>query len=285
MTTQSRFEAKKQKILAQLCIPVEEYHDLSPKGSVDEPIQPLIGNINSLDGLVTTSSCSGRISVFLEGSKRGHETHDDPSDSELSRAGPGGKGGGSWLFISHHPVELSEGSRDEHFILHVLTASMEYAQRVLVAALSAGFRESGAIGLNGSKTGELNPMVAVRSTGYSFDAIIGYQTGGGNNIALVDENHLRVLVGIANERFNINADRIARFQSALLEQHPVASVAAPGVDSNGSNWEEAGARWQRKRKEGLARQHALAAQSTSKSVERSRHLVDGTGAGLEAVFD
>lgn len=100
----SRFEARKQKILEQLDAPGEEYHDLSPKGSVDEPIRDLLREINDLDGLVTTSSCSGRISVFLEGRK----VENGPADTEESRAGPGGKGGGgSWLFISHAPVDIS----------------------------------------------------------------------------------------------------------------------------------------------------------------------------------
>lgn len=98
----SRFQARKQKILEQLATPDAEYHDLSPKGSVDAPIRALIEDINRLDGLVTTSSCSGRISVFLEGRKadvNGIETAED------TPAGPGGKGGGGmWLYISHDPI-------------------------------------------------------------------------------------------------------------------------------------------------------------------------------------
>lgn len=101
----SRFGTRKRSILAQLQAPDDEYHDLSPKGSVDEPIRDLISEINSLDGLVTTSSCSGRISVFLEGRKAnaGDAVADEQTES---RAGPGGKGGGgAWLFISHDPVK------------------------------------------------------------------------------------------------------------------------------------------------------------------------------------
>jgi tRNA wybutosine-synthesizing protein 3 len=100
----NRFEARKQNILTRLEAPDGEYHDLSPKGSVDEPIRDLISEINTFEGLVTTSSCSGRISVFLEGRKSGIE--DGLNDeSGVSRAGPGGKGGGAWLFISHASVE------------------------------------------------------------------------------------------------------------------------------------------------------------------------------------
>jgi tRNA wybutosine-synthesizing protein 3 len=102
----SRFQIRKQKLLEQLDAPAEEYHDLSPKGSVDEPIRALIHDVNQLAGLVTTSSCSGRISVFLEG-RKADASQAEPSD--LSVAGPGGKGGGgSWLFISHNAISVSE---------------------------------------------------------------------------------------------------------------------------------------------------------------------------------
>jgi tRNA wybutosine-synthesizing protein 3 len=106
----NRFETRKQHILAQLEFPDSEYHDLSPKGSVDERIRGLIDEINTIEGLVTTSSCSGRISVFLEGHKAGSDD-ELQEDSAQSRAGPGGKGGGgAWLFISHTTIEASDAN-------------------------------------------------------------------------------------------------------------------------------------------------------------------------------
>lgn len=106
-----RFEVRKNKILEQLDAPAGEYHDLSPKGSIDEPIRELISEINNLEGLVTTSSCSGRISVFLEGRKGQIEDAASATEGEESRAGPGGKGGGgAWLFISHTAVEASDST-------------------------------------------------------------------------------------------------------------------------------------------------------------------------------
>ena len=113
---QSRFEVKKRKILEQLEAPDEKYQDLSPKGSIDEPIRSLIGNINNLNGLVTTSSCSGRISVYLEGRKKDFECTELALDSNSPRAGPGGKGGGgSWLFISHFPIQSPQDVPVSHF--------------------------------------------------------------------------------------------------------------------------------------------------------------------------
>jgi tRNA wybutosine-synthesizing protein 3 len=110
----TNFQVKKRKILEQIEVPVEQYTDLSPKGSIDVGIRDLIFEINKIDGLVTTSSCAGRISVFLEGQKKASpvegpaELSENP-DSTLPRptAGPGGKGGGKWLFVSHEPVPQS----------------------------------------------------------------------------------------------------------------------------------------------------------------------------------
>lgn len=99
------FISRKQKILEQLSVPDESYTDLSPKGSVDVGIRDLIAEVNAIDGLVTTSSCAGRVSVFLEGVKR----EDGGRDGQI--ATPGGKGaGGQWLFVSHDPVK--DGSED-----------------------------------------------------------------------------------------------------------------------------------------------------------------------------
>ncbi|RYN30402.1 hypothetical protein AA0121_g3689 [Alternaria tenuissima] len=288
----TRFEVRKQKILEQLDAPDGEYHDLSPKGSIDAPIRDLIGEINKLQGLVTTSSCSGRISVFLEGRKADAEASDS-AQGEESRAGPGGKGGGgAWLFISHTPVERVEANHDlmsefglqkyeteertpsvscryihlkfEPMILHILSASMDHAQKVLIAALTAGFRESGAVSLGSPNTGDSNPMVAVRSAGYSFDSIIGYQDDDGSNVALVDQQYLRTLIKIANERFKINFDRISRFRQALLQIYEPKLLNGTKAD-----WEDADVRKRRKREEGLARQQALQNQNSGGNVDVS----------------
>lgn len=118
------FAARKSKILSDLSVPDAEYTDLSPKGSVDEGIRDLIRDINGLEGLVTTSSCAGRTSVFAEGRKKNKGktvTTDKQDDSAAKsaedvgeRAGQeqklfatsGGKGEGRWLFVSHDPVNL-----------------------------------------------------------------------------------------------------------------------------------------------------------------------------------
>lgn len=135
------FTQRKRRILSALAVPDEDYTDLSPKGTVDAGIRELIDELNGVEGFVTTSSCAGRVSVFLEG-RRVREGGGDvgsggvpgpdgggalPSHyaAELDEgevitvddgggiggerntvAGFGGKGGGGrWLFVSHEPVE------------------------------------------------------------------------------------------------------------------------------------------------------------------------------------
>lgn len=112
------FQDRKAKILSQLAVPDADYIDASPKGSVDEGIRPLMHDINAASGFVTTSSCAGRVSVFLEGRKASSATPNvitDPQDvapgSSVTTDGPnerlagvGGKGGGgTWLYVSHDP--------------------------------------------------------------------------------------------------------------------------------------------------------------------------------------
>ena len=124
------FLSKKRKILSTLHPPTQDdYTDKSPKGSVDTQIASLIDEINAYPGLVTTSSCAGRVSVFLEGVKTSTTTSgtnersgdwggdgDDDAEQQQDRTSdtraksnpvpvPGGKGlGGRWLFVSHEPL-------------------------------------------------------------------------------------------------------------------------------------------------------------------------------------
>ncbi|KAL2842219.1 methyltransferase TYW3-domain-containing protein [Aspergillus pseudoustus] len=177
------FISRKDKILAELSTSDAEYSDLSPKGSVDEGIRDLIQDINTLPGLVTTSSCAGRISVFLEGWRGSNQPEEAYAGEGRKFVPSGGKGAGKWLFVSHEPLSMEGcGARSDenkekkslfeifgmvpgdgkppavdkeghaprlvrfHFepmILHIMAATLRHAQPVLSAASSSGFRESG----------------------------------------------------------------------------------------------------------------------------------------------
>lgn len=109
------FVDKKSRILSALAVPDTQYNDLSPKGTVDAPIRALIDQINQRPGCVTTSSCSGRIAVYLEGGAQGDAGGQTDGDdaTEVTSLSSGMKGGGRWLYVSHDPVELGEYSDEE----------------------------------------------------------------------------------------------------------------------------------------------------------------------------
>ncbi|KAF9884755.1 hypothetical protein FE257_001245 [Aspergillus nanangensis] len=283
----STFESRKSKILAELSIPDAEYSDLSPKGSVDEGIRDLIHDINALPGLVTTSSCAGRISVFLEGRKKEQNTTDE---RQRQYAPSGGKGAGKWLYVSHDRVEekatmheqfgmvAGNGKLNNHgkaprmvrfhydpMILHIMTATLQHAQPVLAAASSSGFRESGLQSLrclDGDENGP-SPIIAVRSAGLSLESIIGYceesEEDDGEEIirSLVTEEYLQMLVSISNERFAINTERKTRFRTNLLELCSSAPAGAPKGKGKlrPLGWEDPGKRRERMRAEGLMRKN------------------------------
>lgn len=110
-------------------------------------------------------------------------------------------------------------------------------------------------------------MVAVRSAGLAFESIIGVVVDevpnpsdasmedretdrvGRKEVvkALVDERYLEMLVGIANERFAANTERIKRFEETLFG----------GKSIKEHDWEDKKARQERKRKEGLRRREEL----------------------------
>ncbi|KAG9230482.1 methyltransferase TYW3-domain-containing protein [Amylocarpus encephaloides] len=288
------FVVKKERILKALSVPDEQYDDLSPKGSVDVGIRDLIEEINTSGeaetGWVTTSSCAGRISVFLEGQKTLSGEKDDERERTETTAGVGGKGGGGrWLFVSHDPVNLDtmtsengyentdsvdwakmlgmvrndtefyvDNARLIHFkfepmILHVLTASLQHAQTILSAALQAGFRESGALNITPSSIEPAIPMVGIRTMGLSLESIIGFECQG-TGFCTIPEGQLRVLLRVANERFVENTKRIERFRSLLKEfsaKKGNSQARSKRKGQEGEVWEDPKVRAERKRAEGL----------------------------------
>ncbi|KZL87864.1 trna wybutosine-synthesizing protein [Colletotrichum incanum] len=333
------FTARKHKILEQLSVPDAEYTDASPKGSVDVGIRELIDELNALDGFVTTSSCAGRVSVFLEGrrtavvpaststelvtfgepqSQSVTQSDDNNSSTIATIAGPGGKGGGgTWLFVSHDPVSESHDDNDEllhllglvgekgaaghgvagesgsaqpgrrrkrliHFkfepmILHVLTASLAHAQLLLKCAFAAGFRESGALNLLPAITSTelqadsspVTPMVGVRTMGLALESLIGYVDDNDEaRHCTVSVDYLRGLLQIANERFSENAARIARFRAALQES---LAGPPPKLGEGGAEWEDAAARRERKKAEGLRRKEEMLAARQKTHTQSQAH--------------
>ncbi|KAL8721157.1 MAG: hypothetical protein Q9181_007767 [Wetmoreana brouardii] len=160
----------------------------------------------------------------------------------------------------------------EPMILHIATASLHHASPILKAAIAAGFRESGVQSLKNLYDPHALPMVAVRSAGLAFESVIGcvdeqWKEGEVEEEvieALVDESYLEMLVGIANERFRANTERMKRFEEMLF--------AEEGKDRW---WEDKEKRKERKRREGLRRKE-------EEVVKGDRRVVDdGNGKGDE----
>lgn len=131
-----------------------------------------------------------------------------------------------------------------------MTASLQHAQRVLSAAINAGFRESGVQSLKNLDDPNAFPMVAVRTAGLALGSVIGCTGDDERDLeirSLVNEGYLRMLVNIANERFQANTERVERFTAQLSKSTSTQNLV----------WEDPEARWERKRAEGLKRRQEI----------------------------
>ena len=219
------FTSQKTEILSNLTSNIA----FSPKGSVDAPIIELgkimynfvycvcyvnviwlhirfyiVKFLNSLNNYVTTSSCSGRVSVYKS---------NGGTDSSINK-------GIQWLMVSHKLIAVSDITRVldvpnddpenrntntpelkadviyfkcEGFILHVLCRDLESANKLHQLALSCGYKESGITLSAGyaatnpttttshgndkkrkssQKPSKSTVMLAIRSTAFTFETPI-----------------------------------------------------------------------------------------------------------------
>jgi tRNA wybutosine-synthesizing protein 3 len=219
---QDSFEQKKSWILNDISTTLGGIRDASPKGSIDELCLPIMETINAHKDMVTTSSCSGRVSVFLEGYKvkEGHVK-------------VGAKGdGGRWLFVTHDKNQLEGWYRDPMFhyqntpannldekiryvlfkfeplILHVKCRDFETASTLYTTAMNCGFRESGI---------NVHNIVAIKIS-MKLDIPIGYYNEKEDRINLfVDQNYLEIVTKGSLSRFNENERKLTQLHSAVGE--------------------------------------------------------------------
>ncbi|GMM36405.1 tRNA methyltransferase [Saccharomycopsis crataegensis] len=274
---QNPFLQKKAAILESIKENSPDSPDASPKGTIDILCMPIINLINSSPNMVTTSTCSGRVSVFLEGSK---------IVSESSNVKAGGKGeGGKWLFVTHDVNEL-DGWDDEFLqndvhqlrdpeavtnagndiatryllfkfeplILHVLCADYPTACELYSTAMGCGFRESG-IGKNNN--------VAIRVS-IRLDVPIGYldeKTGEIN--VFVEQYVLKVLTQMSRDKFHQNTKKLQELHESIEK---MMSMMSSKPDKKQETKEE---RRHRKIQEGMARRDAVLQQ---KALARKKKL-------------
>ncbi|KAG7663460.1 uncharacterized protein J8A68_003007 [[Candida] subhashii] len=253
---QDPFDQKKQAILNEITLNSEDNLDASPKGTIDEHCIPIINLINSDPNMVTTSSCSGRVSVFLEGKKQENDTKIIAKGNE-----------GRWLFVTHDTSDLNNwytkvdfkyhenqfppqdnnhrsiSFKFEPLILHVKCRDLDQATKLYTCAMNNGFRESG-IGSNFN--------VAIRIS-IKLDIPIGYYENDTEElISFVSESYLDYVTKLSFERFNENFKKLDQLYKSIecLIKSSSSESSSSGITKKESKEE----RRQRKIREGLQRQ-------------------------------
>lgn len=194
------FGVHKKSILEALDQP--EVSDKSKKGGVDAPIIEMIDLLNNSNDYATTSSCSGRVSIFVA----------KPSDTKSS---------GEWLYITHEQIESDEivlnslqdierfpqntiiSFKFEPFIIHVMCKTLESARILHHITGECGFKNSGIT------VGKKKITLAIRNT-ILLDVPIAL-----SGTLIVSEEYIKLLVNLANEKFAENQSRIDRLTNAL----------------------------------------------------------------------
>lgn len=189
------FDRSKKSVLEKL-----SFTDKSRKGGVDVDALPIVVALNKLDNFYTTSSCSGRISLFRESSSK------KKFDS-------------GWVFSKHGEVSLDEllpflespsldvvWFRQEAPIFHVACRSLGDAVALLGVCRDLGLKHSGIIGVS------RRVMVEIVFND-KFDCPISC-----NGSILVSRAHLSFLVSVANSKLRANNVLLRKFLSRVEEQ-------------------------------------------------------------------
>jgi len=202
----SKFDTRKDIVLASLGLLLEEYNDKSPKGFMDKPIISLVEEINSRTDFYTTSSCSGRVCLFL---KR----------REVSK-------GGKWLLCSHDPVTFEQVQaavseftalenkedfeltfRFEPFIVHLEARDLESASRFMVWCKE--------VDIDDIMMTTLEPRVMLR---FAFHERITVPLNNKEGL-IVTKDFLSFLTEQSTRKFEANFLQLSRFREHLANQN------------------------------------------------------------------
>jgi tRNA(Phe) wybutosine-synthesizing methylase Tyw3 len=235
-TTPQSYHQRKAHVLAQLS---SGEIDKSPKGFIDEHIADLCHWINKRPNIYTTSSCSGRITLFLHGeeSKGGHwllATHDKTTEEEVANSllqlipkNDAEKYNFGGFFkdgkipqndqndqndaanndFKNITYPLTKDStvyfRFEGAIMCVETQDIETASKFIVVAHETGYRESGLTSLTSRYV--VNVRGALR-----FDIPIML-----NGKLLVSVEYIKEIIKLANDYMDQNWAKIDKFWNNL----------------------------------------------------------------------
>lgn len=215
----SAFDASKESILENLDAGV----DFSFKGSIDAPILELVHFLNSMKDYFTTSSCSGRVSVFRSGLSAKHikwilVKHRQFTKKEVL--------GAVASIDGHDDSEFADSLvtlKCEAFILHINCRDLESAKSLHNIATLCGFRESGI------KLGNKKIILAVRTTANGMELPIAK----GNEL-IVSDSYLDLIINECNARLASNFYRIDKFLLELKRQYrwPILQIRDNGSAAN-----------------------------------------------------
>jgi len=199
--------------------------DLSRKGNIDSHILSVVALINEQADYFTTSSCSGRILIFIQAEENGkikkrhcewlNTTHDlianvqDFASEFFDKLNK---------FRESNPIEDSGEQlgiaylKFEPMVLHVQCRDLTSAQNLHTCAIESGFKNSG---LSVSKKGKI--ISATRSS-HSLEVPL---TDIRCNL-VVSSDYLSYIIGLANAKLAANFDSIERLRLTLIKSlgHP-----------------------------------------------------------------
>lgn len=208
------FDEQKRRYLSALT--KEDYSDKSKKGSVDIQILPLLSSINSHPDYYTTSSCAGRITLFVEPTSQKKydgqwllSTHDELQQTELRDA--------LSLISTTKEMVLFE---QEAGILHICCRTLQAAQELVDAAKFCGLKRSGIMSTR------RRIMVELLST-ERVEAPIAKE-----GILLVSEDYLEHLRIFANLRLMRTRKKLDAFRKTLYDFGKRTSSSAGARENN-----------------------------------------------------
>ena len=164
------------------------------EGRVDEDIIDLLLLINSIRGIYTTSSCSGRIGIIEEPAL-------------------GAKPLARWLIKVHRPIEFEEAWRalrnaergliflkSQPPIFHIVSEDIEGAKRLHELGLASGFKYTT------FKAISTRYLVEINATEYLTAPL------GRDGKLLVDDSYLRFAIELGNDMLRRSKGRLPRLK-------------------------------------------------------------------------
>ncbi len=180
---------------------MKKLRDAKSENLVDTAVIPLIDYINSLRNFYTTSSCSGRISVFCNlitkldsfAIKKWHRkvTFDEVMDVINSTINSCSCSGSVWI-------------RQEPSIFHIVSKDLVGAAKILDIALNSGYKYSG---LQVLKEGRY--LVEVLSTERVDAPIVK------NGELIVSGDYIKLLTDISCEKFEKSREKLEKFEEEV----------------------------------------------------------------------